>query len=176
VGQQTYRRAFHRLFYNSGWFTWSDTKWLGSPDAEVPARPLGVSGDSPGAPTGLIVESGTAFGGSALYLASICDLLGHGEVVTIDVEPYPDRPVHDLITYITGSSTAPETVDQVQALVGGREPMLVILDSDRTKNHVLNELRLYAPFVSRGSYLIVEDTDVNSHPVLKNFGPGRQSR
>ena len=163
---------FHRLFYNCGWITWSDRKWLGVPTQKCSLDLWVYQEILEEVRPAVIVECGTAFGGSALYLASICDLLGHGEVITIDVEPYPDRPVHDRITYVSGSSTAAATIEQVTTLVADREPVLVILDSDHTKSHVLGELRLYAPLVSRGSYLIVEDTNVNGHPVLKDFGPG----
>jgi cephalosporin hydroxylase len=163
---------FHRLFYDSGWFTWSDTKWLGVPTQKCPLDLWVYQEILEELRPAVIVESGTAFGGSALFLASMCDLLGGGEVITIDVDPCPDRPVHDRITYVTGSSTAPDTVEQVAALIGAREPVLVILDSDHTKNHVLGELRLYRRFVSPGSYLVVEDTNVNGHPVVDDFGPG----
>jgi cephalosporin hydroxylase len=165
---------FHRVFYYCGPQTWSDTKWLGIPLRKCPLDLWVYQEILEEVRPAIIVECGTAFGGSALYLASICDLLGHGEVVTVDVEAeaYPSRPVHDRITYIQGSSTAPETVSRVKELIGDREPAMVILDTDHTKRHVLNELRLYESLVSEGSYLIVEDTNVNGHPVLSNFGPG----
>jgi cephalosporin hydroxylase len=163
---------FHRLFYDSGWFTWSDTKWLGVPTQKCPLDLWVYQEILEETRPAVIVECGTAFGGSALFLASMCDLLGRGDVITIDVDPYPDRPVHDRITYLTGSSTALETIERVAAFVAEREPVLVFLDSDHSKNHVLDELRLYSRFVSPGSYLIVEDTNVNGHPVLEDFGPG----
>lgn len=165
-------RPFHRLFYNSGKQTWSDTHWLGV-RAQKCAFDLWVYQEllhelRPA----VIVECGTANGGSALFLASICDLLGHGEVVTVDVADEPGRPSHERITYLHGSSTAPEIVERVKQLVAGRAPVVVILDSDHSRDHVLNELRLYAPLVSAGSYLIVEDSNVNGHPVVPDFGPG----
>jgi cephalosporin hydroxylase len=163
---------FHRVFYYSSRETWSDTKWLGIPLRKCPLDLWVYQEILDEVRPAIIVECGTAFGGSALYLASICDLLGHGEVVTVDVEVYPNRPIHDRITYIQGSSTAPETVLRIKELIGDREPVMVILDSDHTKQHVLNELRLYESLVSGGSYLVVEDTNVNGHPVLTNFGPG----
>ena len=163
---------FHRVFYYGGSETWQDTKWLGIPLRKCPLDLWVYQEILEEVRPEVIVECGTAFGGSALYLASICDLLGHGEVVTVDVESYPNRPVHERITYIHGSSTAPETVSRVKKLIADREPVMVILDSDHTKRHVLNELRLYESLVSGGSYLIVEDTNVNGHPVLRNFGPG----
>jgi cephalosporin hydroxylase len=119
-----------------------------------------------------IVECGTANGGSALFLASVCDLLGLGKVITVDIVDKPGRPSHERITYVTGSSTDPEVVARVRGLVGNGAPVLVILDSDHERDHVLNELRLYAPLVSAGSYLIVEDSNVNGHPVVSDFGPG----
>jgi cephalosporin hydroxylase len=173
-GRKLVVNPFHRVFYYSSRETWADTKWLGVPLLKCPFD-LWVYQEilEEVRPT-VIVECGTAYGGSALYLASICDLLGHGEVITVDMEvaAYPNRPVHDRISYIEGSSTAPETVSRVKGLIAGREPVMVILDSDHSKQHVLEELGLYGPLVSRGSYLIVEDTNVNGHPVLTNFGPG----
>ena len=90
-----------------------------------------------------IIETGTYEGGSALYLASVCDFLGHGQVVSIDVAARA-QPEHPRITYIDGDSTDPQTV--AQANLGGRT--MVVLDSDRSTDHVLAELRAYAPLVS----------------------------
>ena len=123
----------------------------------------------------LVVETGTHAGGSALFLAHMLDLLGEGEVVTIDVLDRPGRPAHPRIRYVTGSSG---DVALVAGVFQGRrpdgEPRLVILDSDHSQAHVLRELELFAPRVSVGNYLVVEDTNVNGHPVLSDFGPGPQ--
>jgi cephalosporin hydroxylase len=120
---------------------------------------------------GLIVETGTHLGGSALFLAHMLDLLGAGEVITIDVLENVGRPTHPRIRYVKGSS-ADEGL--VRGLFGARpeEKCLVILDSDHSKEHVARELALLAPFVTVGSYLIVEDSNVNGHPVLPDYGPG----
>ena len=119
----------------------------------------------------LIVETGTAHGGSALYLASICDLLDHGEIVTIDIVGNDARPTHPRIEYITSSSIDPALVDDVRRRAEGKN-VLVILDSAHDREHVLQELRLYSPLVPVGGYVIVEDTNVNGHPVARKHGPG----
>jgi len=119
----------------------------------------------------LIVETGTYRGGSAHYLASICDLVGLGEVVSIDIEPTrDDYPQHPRITYLAGrSSTNPDVLEEVRALVGGRRT-LVILDSDHSQAHVEDELEAYAPFVPVGCYLIVEDSNIGQ--IRKDLMPG----
>jgi cephalosporin hydroxylase len=172
IAERRIVRPFHRLFYNSGKQTWSNTHWLGVP-AQKCAFDLWVYQEIlDEVRPAVIVECGTANGGSALFLASICELLGHGEVITVDIAEHSGRPSHDRITYLKGSSTAPEVVEKVTQLVAGRTPVVAILDSDHSCDHVLRELRLYAPLVSAGSYLIVEDSNVNGHPVLPDFGPG----
>jgi len=120
----------------------------------------------------LIIECGTFVGGSALFLACICDLLGQGQVVTIDLERLPNRPTHPRITYMTGSSTSPDVVTAVSEMALRLRPVLVILDSDHHVHHVHEEMKLFGPLVSRGSYLIVEDSNINGHPVGRDFGPG----
>jgi cephalosporin hydroxylase/glycosyltransferase involved in cell wall biosynthesis len=121
----------------------------------------------------VIIETGTYRGGSALFLASLCDLLNHGEVVTVDVDTtyISSRPQHPRVTYLNGSSTSPEIVSEISRIVAGRS-VVVILDSDHRRDHVLEEMRLYHKFVQPGSYLIVEDTLVNGHPAFPEFGPG----
>jgi cephalosporin hydroxylase len=104
-------------------------------------------------------------------MASICDLLGIGDIVSVDIAE-AERPNHDRVTYLTGSSIVPEIHARVVEFVGGRSPVLVILDSDHSRDHVLEEMGLYGPLVTPGSYMIVEDTNINGHPVLPQFGPG----
>ena len=121
----------------------------------------------------VIVETGTYQGGSALYFASLCDLLGHGEVVTVDIDTTweAQRPRHPRITYLSGSSVDPAILQQIRARTAGQN-ILVILDSDHRHDHVLAELRAYSTLVRPGGYLIVEDTNVNGHPAYPGFGPG----
>lgn len=115
----------------------------------------------------LIVETGTAFGGSALYLAHLCDLLNHGRVLTIDIGGPPNLPDHERIWYVRGSSVDPSVIGHMPE-ANQPDKILTILDSDHSRAHVLEELRLYAPF---STYLIVEDTNLNGL-VRPNFGPG----
>jgi cephalosporin hydroxylase len=118
-----------------------------------------------------VVEAGTFQGGSALYLATILDQLGHGQVITIDSLAQADRPLHSRIEYVLGSSVDPEIVSKVRNRVAGRRTM-VILDSDHTEDHVHAEMTAYSPLVHVGDYMIVEDTNVNGHPAWPGFGPG----
>lgn len=121
----------------------------------------------------VIIETGTRFGGSAVFLASLCRLLGHGRVITIDIDDTTPRPEHDLVTYITGSSTEAATVEQVRAAVGDAQRCMVILDSDHRAEHVLRELQIYSEWVTKGCYLIAEDTNINGNPVFPDYGdPG----
>jgi cephalosporin hydroxylase len=119
----------------------------------------------------LVIECGTAFGGASLYLASLFDLLGRGEVVTIDIEARPGQPNHPRISRLIGSSIDPAILAKVRRRATGRRTM-VILDSDHSAAHVSAELDAYRGLVSPGCYLIVEDTDVNGHPVVPDHGPG----
>jgi cephalosporin hydroxylase len=79
--------------------------------------------------------------------------------------------VQKRVEFLIASSTAPETIARVAAQARGKR-VLVILDSDHSKGHVLDELRAYAPLVQPGGYLIVQDSNVNGHPALPTFGPG----
>lgn len=110
-----------------------------------------------------IVEFGTHSGGSALFFAHICDILKNGKVLTVDSVSRENLPSHPRIQYLLGSSTADETVQKINSLIPPGAPVLLILDSDHTKKHVLQELVLYSPLVMEGGYIIVEDTMLNGH-------------
>ena len=119
----------------------------------------------------LVVETGTYMGGSALFLAHVLDVVGRGEIISIDILDLPGRPVHPRIKYVTGSSSDPGLI---RSLLDHRpeERRMIILDSDHTKGHVLSELHLLAPYLNPGGYLIVEDTNINGHPAYRSFGEG----
>lgn len=167
---QVIKALFHIHYYDSR--VWSNTFWLGHSAQKCPLD-LWVYQEIlfELRPT-LIVECGTNRGGSALFLGSICELIGEGRIVTIDIKEYDHRPRHERITYLQGSSTAEEIVHQVEQAVRGEPRVMVILDSDHSEAHVARELEIYHRFVTPGSYLIVEDTNVNGHPVLPKHGPG----
>jgi cephalosporin hydroxylase len=166
--------GFHQLYYETGEAggTWKNTTWLGVPTWKVPLDLWIYQELLHELRPDLIVETGTAHGGSALYLATLCETLGRGEVVSIDIGHWPDRPSHQRLSYLTASSTDPEVVARVAERAEGAGCVLVVLDSDHSRDHVLGELRAYADLVTPGSYLVVEDTNVNGHPVFEAFGPG----
>lgn len=165
-------RRFHRLYYESSWQTWKNTRWLGVTAYKTPLDLWLYQELIASLRPELIVETGTAAGGSALYLATVCDAVGCGSILTIDSVARPGRPKHERITYHTGSSVSPATLRVVAEHARGKDRVLVILDSDHSYEHVLAELRHYADLVTPGSYLVVEDTNLNGHPVVPGFGPG----
>lgn len=162
---------FHKLYYESQ-NTWRNTFWLGVPAQKCPLDLWIYQEIIFEVRPDVIIECGTFAGGSALFLASVCDAVKRGTIITIDVEAREGRPKHKRIKYLLGSSTSQEIVAKVRSYIKNRHPVMVILDSDHSKDHVLNELRIYNRFVTRGSYLIVEDTNINGHPVFAEFGPG----
>ncbi len=164
--------AFHKLYYDAGAETWANTFWFGVPIAKCPTDLWIYQEMIFDLRPGLIIETGTWRGGSAYFMAGICDLLDQGRIVTVDIDPEPERPAHPRVTYLQGSSTGPEMFEQVRRMAAGVDRVLVILDSDHSRDHVLAEMHLYSDLVTPGSYMIVEDTNVNGHPVFPDFGPG----
>jgi cephalosporin hydroxylase len=161
---------FHQLYYNSN--VWMQTYWRGVPVQKCPLDLWMYQEIMNEVQPDLIIECGTAAGGSAYYLASICDMFLRGRIISIDIQDHPARPQHPRITYLTGSSVSAEIYQQVRNSIQPGEKVMVILDSDHHFGHVLNELRIYALLVSPGSYMIVEDTNINGHPVFPSYGPG----
>ena len=102
-----------------------------------------------------IIETGTAFGGSALFFADMLSLFNPtGRVITIDIDA-EITPVHDLITCLKGSSVDPVIVDKVRSMVSGA--VMVVLDSSHRARHVAREIAAYSPMVTSGQFLVVED-------------------
>jgi cephalosporin hydroxylase len=167
--------GFHRLFYDLHVFgkTWKELSWLGVPVWKFPFELWVYQEILVETKPYLIIECGTAHGGSALFLASICDLLGKGRIITIDIAQKKSRPNHPRIQYLSGSSVAEKTINELRQQIDSQDiNTMVILDSNHKKEHVLTELRLYSQFVTPGNYLIVEDTNLNGHPVEPDYGPG----
>lgn len=104
----------------------------------------------------IVVELGSAAGGSTLYIAHLFDLIGHGEVLSVDADRTNFQAVHHRITMITGMTDDAEVVKNVKAHCSGKSVM-VIHDADHRKEQVLVDMDLYAPMVTPGNYLIVED-------------------
>jgi cephalosporin hydroxylase len=161
---------FHRLYHAAKTRTWANTFWLGYLVRKCPLDLWVYQEILTETRPDIVVETGTASGGSALFFASMFDLLDSGRVVTVDVAHNPDRPRHDRIVYLHGSSTDHAILDAVRDEIPPGTRVMVVLDADHRKAHVLTELRAYGELVTPGNYLIVEDT--NSHLVRPEFGPG----
>jgi cephalosporin hydroxylase len=164
-------QGFTALYYDDP-STWRSTYWLGIHTAKCPLDLWIFQEIIAETRPDLIIETGTHLGGSALFLACMCDLVDNGEVLTIDVVDDPGRPRHRRVSYLHGSSTDPAVVEEATRRAGEAERVMVVLDSDHTAAHVFAELTLLAPLVTPGCYLVVEDTIVNGNPVLPDFGPG----
>jgi len=138
--------------------------WMGRPIIQLPDDMLRMQELIWSLKPDVIIETGVAHGGSLIYYASICSVLGKGKIVGVDIEirPHNRRAIeeHKLFPYITlieGSSTATDIVEQVREHVKEDDTVLVILDSDHSYKHVIDELNAYADFVSVGSYIVSTD-------------------
>jgi cephalosporin hydroxylase len=160
---------FHVASYERG--VLNDTYWFGVPIQKSPLDCWTYQEILHEQRPDLIVETGTYLGGSALFFAHLFDLLGHGRVITIDLQ-LRGRVEHDRVTHLEGDALSPGILSKVEAAVASARRVLVVLDDDHSAAHVLKELNAYGRFVTPGSYLVVEDTNVNGHPVFPEHGPG----
>lgn len=168
-------RRFHEHYYYTGWSfggTWQQTYWMGHQALKCPLDLWVYQEILWEIKPELVIECGTAAGGSTLFLAQMCDLIGKGRVVSIELITQAGVPKHPRITYLSGSTVEDSITLEVRGLAKESTPVLAILDSDHHMNHVLEEMRVYGELVTAGSYLIVEDTNINGHPVLPGVGPG----
>jgi cephalosporin hydroxylase len=143
-------------------YLWS---WMGAPIIQLPADIVATQEIIWATKPDVIVETGVARGGSMIFYASMLTLIGKGKVVGIDIdirahnrETIESHPMASRITLIEGSSTAPETIGRVKAQIPAGAAVMLALDSDHSKDHVLAELRALSPLVTPGQFLIVCDT------------------
>ena len=138
--------------------------WMGRPIIQLPEDMIRIQEVIYRIKPDVIIETGVAHGGSLIYYASLCKAMEKGRIIGIDIEIRPHNRTaienHELASYITlieGDSTGDKIVDQVKALVKSNEKVLVILDSNHTKQHVLKELNAYSSLVTKGSYIVATD-------------------
>jgi cephalosporin hydroxylase len=158
--------ALAELFTRSGWQNKVsyELTWLGIPIIQLPEDILMMQELLWKVRPDVVVESGIAHGGALVLYASLLELLGRGKVVGVDIEirkynrlAMESHPMSDRITLIEDSSTSPEAVVAVKSEIRPGDKVLVALDSRHDYEHVREELDLYAPLVSPGSYLVVFD-------------------
>ncbi len=145
--------------------------WMGRPIIQYPQDMVAMQELIWDIKPDLIIETGIAHGGSLIYYASLMELIGHGEIVGVDIdirehnrEEIEKHPMFSRIKLIQGSSVDESIVKQVADLAQGKERIMVCLDSNHTHTHVLRELELYAPFTTKGSYCVVFDTIIEDMP------------
>jgi cephalosporin hydroxylase len=165
------RTFFTALLLKTNNFT--QVRWLGQPILQNTLDLWTIQETIAELRPALIVETGTNRGGSSLFYAQLFDLMGTaGQVVTVDVHKQHDLR-HPRVTYLIGDSASPEIVDAVRSMaknIGG--PVLVVLDSDHSAAHVARELEAYAPFVTPGSYMLVQDGSIDTMSYFKSSRPG----
>lgn len=139
---------------------WKKTSFLGQPIAKAPSDLWVYQEIMTEVRPSLVIETGTFDGGSAYYFATLMDLLRieRGRVLTVDVFPFEIGRRHDRVTYVAGSSVDLDVVAKASDAAASRWPVLVSLDSCHEPEHVMSEMRVYANLVTRGSYMVVEDT------------------
>jgi cephalosporin hydroxylase len=166
---------FIKLYYSSG--IHYRTQWLGIPTLENPCDMWAIQEIINEIKPDFIVETGTYKGGGALFYATILQMVNSkGKVITVDIKPQMEPAAKlelfkDRVEFIEGSSTSDDVIHRIAERVKGSKVM-VTLDSDHHMKHVLKELELYSGFVSPGSYLILQDTSHNGHPLPTTYGKG----
>ena len=159
-------RLITREWLAVGWtqrYSYSFT-WFGRPLIQLPEDVVRIQEVIHRVQPDVIVETGVAHGGSLIFYASLCKAMDRGRVIGIDIEIRPhnrraieEHPLASYITLVEGSSTDPAVVQMVKGMIRAEEKVLVILDSNHSKGHVLAELEAYSPIVERDSYIVATD-------------------
>lgn len=138
--------------------------WLGRPIIQLPEDMIRIQEVIYRIKPDVIIETGVAHGGSLIFYAGLCKIMGKGRVIGVDIEirPHNRKAIesHELFAFIKlieGSSTDKQIVDDVKSFVQAGEKVLVILDSNHTEEHVLAELKAYHDLVTQGSYIVATD-------------------
>ncbi|MGH9448766.1 MAG: cephalosporin hydroxylase family protein, partial [Terriglobia bacterium] len=145
--------------------------WLGRPIIQYPQDLVAMQEIIWAVKPDLIIETGVARGGSLIFYASLLELIGDGQVVGVDIDiRAPNRaaikshPMFKRITMVEGSSTDEVTARKIYGLAKDKARILLVLDSNHAHDHVLKEMQLYSPLVTRGSYMVVFDTVIEDMP------------
>ncbi len=166
IGSPQAFQLLSKIWLRSGWdnkYVYSFT-WLGRPIIQLPEDPLRIQEVIYRIKPDIILETGIAHGGSLIFYAGLCKIVGKGKVIGVDVEirSHNRKAIenHELAQYITlieGNSIDPKTISNVGTLISPESTTLVLLDSCHTHGHVLSELNAYSKFVSEGSYIVAMD-------------------
>jgi cephalosporin hydroxylase len=143
-------------------YLWS---WMGAPIIQMPADIVATQEVIWSTKPDVIIETGVARGGSVIFYASMLALIGKGKVVGVDIDirahnrdTIEKHPMASRINLIEGSSIDPETIAQIKTEIPAGASVMLVLDSDHSKAHVLAELRALSPLVTKGQFLVVADT------------------
>jgi cephalosporin hydroxylase len=166
---------YHLWYYRS--MVWDTITWVGVKALKAPADMWNYQEIIYSLKPSLVIEFGTRYGGSALFFAAVMRQIGNRFKllsVDIDAEAVSEQTRHDPdIELLVMSSLDPKVGERIATL--RREyigPVFVVLDSDHSKAHVLAEMKMLRPLLVSGDYMIVEDSNINGHPVHPSYGPG----
>lgn len=167
--------AYHHWYHNS--LVWRTTAWLGVPTLKSVSDMWNYQEVLTWLRPSLVVEFGTALGGSALFFATVMEKLRDDYLVfTVDIDRGRVNEkvlAHEHIEVFTASSTDEAVQRRLSELrVAYAGPVFAILDSDHSEAHVLAELELLRTILVAGDYIVVEDTNLNGRPILPDHGPG----
>lgn len=142
-----------------------EATWLGIPIIQLPEDVLMLQELIWRTRPTVIIECGVAHGGALVLYASMLELLGRGRAIGIDVEirkynrlAIESHPMSKRISLVEASSIDVTTLDEVKRLIQPNDQVMVTLDSNHSRDHVLAELELYGPLVAPGGYLVVFDS------------------
>jgi cephalosporin hydroxylase len=166
---QELRTTFIEAYWNS--LAWQHSSWLGAPLPKAPTDLFVYQELLASIRPDWVIVTGNGAPGRTLFLASVCECLEQGTVVSVGPES-SDRPVHPRITYVDGAPHDEATAERVREVTAGGAKAFVVLGSRTDVARTTKEFDRYAPLVGTGSFVVVEDTLVNGHPVWAGYGPG----
>lgn len=166
IGSQEAFELISKAWVRSGWdgkYVYSFS-WMGRPIIQLPDDVMRVQEAIYSVKPDVVVETGVAHGGSLILYATLFRAMGRGRAIGVDIEIRPHNrasieahELSDLISLVEGSSTAPEVVERVRGMIRPGERVMVILDSNHSRDHVRSELEAYGPLVTGGSYIVATD-------------------